>query len=399
MEIFSTMKNSYILLRNNKESTSLSIEQLQEIGLKKTDLIWVECQSMNWRSPFEIAELKNLVSAGSNEDKKNSAEKLISQEVPNHEGLLKKREAGKAWTDPFIKNLEKYSHPEQVILSGLEKKEIDLPANKSSSPGEIKGMYAENPGQREHRKKSVFASQIPERVKKMPLYIGLVLSGALLTLLIKNWENKRPVAEQQTNTLPGRTTDSTATLPKTLDDTSAIRAANITEPDLLIEKSSVNALKQKGSVSGTINLLQKTDATTAAGDSSNNNGEKNTTAVMEIKAKPVTVEDISSKIAIEANDYDVGAFGGIRNLKITLQNGSTYVLDKVTVELKYLNPDGNIIKTEQLYFQNVRPQDAASLEVDKSKRGIKVEYQVTNIECKALTTSQPGLADPNYSTN
>ncbi len=135
-------------------------------------------------------------------------------------------------------------------------------------------------------------------------------------------------------------------------------------------------------------------------DSSNNSGEKNTMQAPEIKVKPVTIKDISSKIALEANHYTVGAFGGIRNLTMTLKNGSKYMLDKVTVELKYLNPEGNIIKTEQLYFRNVRPQDAASLEVDKSKRGVKVEYRVSNIECQSLTSPQPSLTDPrNYSTN
>ena len=113
------MKNSYILLRDNKESNPLTIEELKEIGLKKTDLIWVECQSMDWRSPFEIAELKNLVSASNNDDKKNSTEKLVVQKVPNREDLLKNQKAGKTLTDPDLKNLEKYSHQP---FQGLRKK-------------------------------------------------------------------------------------------------------------------------------------------------------------------------------------------------------------------------------------------------------------------------------------
>ena len=53
--------NSYILLRNNKESSSLSLEDLRKIGLKTSDLIWVECQSVGWRTPQEITELKVLL--------------------------------------------------------------------------------------------------------------------------------------------------------------------------------------------------------------------------------------------------------------------------------------------------------------------------------------------------
>ncbi|MGH2646903.1 MAG: hypothetical protein ACRDE8_05015, partial [Ginsengibacter sp.] len=129
------MKNSYILLRNNKESAALSIEELQEIGLKETDLIWVECQSMDWRSPFEITELKNLVSAGNNEDKKYSREKLISQEVTNQESQVKKKGAEKIWTNTHTRNLEKFSHPERVLIPSL-KEETVFPIYKSDTPAE-----------------------------------------------------------------------------------------------------------------------------------------------------------------------------------------------------------------------------------------------------------------------
>ncbi len=55
--------------------------------------------------------------------------------------------------------------------------------------------------------------------------------------------------------------------------------------------------------------------------------------VADMTVKLPTIADISSKISLEANDYNVGALGGIRNLKMTLLNRSSYMLDKVTVEL------------------------------------------------------------------
>ena len=143
---------------------------------------------------------------------------------------------------------------------------------------------------------------------------------------------------------------------------------------------------KKKSVATTNNIPLKTDAKSETQDISNNNGEKNAKPVTEINVKTVSIEDLSSKIALTASDYNVGLLGGIRNLKMTLQNDSRYTLDKVTVEVKYLNQNGKIISTEQLYFQNVQAGNAASLEVNKSKRGVKVDYQVTNIECKELTS-------------
>lgn len=395
------MKNSYILLRNNKESSALSIEELQEIGLKKTDLIWVECQSMNWRSPFEITELKNLVSAGNDEDKKNGVEKFISREITNDESHTKKKKAGKTWIDPYVRNLEKYSYPERVIVSELKKKEIDFPSNKSFSDREIKVTLPKSQLQREQQNKRVSIIQLPAQIKKIAFYICLMLTGALLTLLIMNLKSERPDFVQHEKVLPIKSTTPVITLSKVVIDTSTIYAANIIKPNLFTEKNSVTTSgEQKRKVMAINNILPKKVATTETRDSSKDSSKQNTKPVTNLILKPVTIEDISSKIALEANNYNVGTFGGIRNLKITLQNGSKCLLDKVTIELKYLNPDGNVIKTEQLYFQNVQPQNEASLAIDKSKRGVKVEYHVTNIECKELTSSQPPMPDHgNYSTN
>jgi len=395
MEISQKMKNSYILLRDKKESTALSIEELQEIGLKKTDLIWVECQSMDWRSPFEIAELKDLISAGNSEDKKNSTGELISQKTPSRGDQLYKKTAVKTRTEHFIKNLEKYGHPVRVILSGSEKKEIDFRSDKNFSPLEIEGRHLTNQGQNEQRSKSAFAFQISKQVKKMALYTGLVLTGALLMLLIMNLKNKKSIVAQQTKAQPEKHAAVPPGLPGFVNDTSAIAASPISEPVSLTEKNSVREVKEhKKRVRDTNNILLIAGATSANQDSSNNKNDKNVKPVADMTVKLPTIADISSKIGLEANDYNVGALGGIRNLKMTLLNRSRYLLDKVTVELRYLNPDGKIIKTEKLYFQNVQPQDITSLQVDKSKRGVKVEYQVTNIECMAISGRQTGLADP-----
>ena len=51
--------NSYILLRNNKESGPFDLAGLQQQALLPTDLIWVECQSVCWLHPYEIKELKS----------------------------------------------------------------------------------------------------------------------------------------------------------------------------------------------------------------------------------------------------------------------------------------------------------------------------------------------------
>ncbi|HEY5464241.1 MAG TPA: hypothetical protein VIJ95_13350 [Hanamia sp.] len=384
------MKNSYILLRNNKESHALSIEELQEIGLKKTDLIWVECQSMAWRSPLEIAELKNFVSASSDNEIKNSPEKLVLKEAPKRERLFKQQNAGETLTDPDIKNLGKYNYPERVIFSGLDKKKIDSRSNSSSSPwGTIKEEQLTNAEQKVHQNNKVFSFLLAERVKKIAFYTGLILTGALLMLLIQDLGSKRTVALQQETPLPEKSPSPTAALPKALNKDSTITATNIEAPGLTSENGLLSTKKeQKKPVKTAHNIPLKTDTNSETQDTSNNNSKKNTPPVTLINVKPVSLEDISSKIALKANDYNVGFFGGIKNLTLTLQNSSKYMLDKVNVELNYLNQNGKIINTEELSFQNIKSGDSQGLHVNKSKRGVKVEYQITHIECKAITSHQ-----------
>ncbi|MBX3241538.1 MAG: hypothetical protein KIT80_11175 [Chitinophagaceae bacterium] len=51
----------YTLLRDNQESGSFTYEELVSKKLRKLDLIWVEGESIVWKYPSEIKELKKYV--------------------------------------------------------------------------------------------------------------------------------------------------------------------------------------------------------------------------------------------------------------------------------------------------------------------------------------------------
>lgn len=56
------MDKIYLLLRNNKQTGPYSVEEIVQMNLKPTDLIWVEGRSAGWRNPIEIDTLKSYVS-------------------------------------------------------------------------------------------------------------------------------------------------------------------------------------------------------------------------------------------------------------------------------------------------------------------------------------------------
>ncbi|MBN8788209.1 MAG: DUF4339 domain-containing protein [Terrimonas sp.] len=57
---------AYLLLRNNKQTGPYSLEELQQMGLKPFDLVWIERKSSAWRYPAEIKELVAYTSSAEN---------------------------------------------------------------------------------------------------------------------------------------------------------------------------------------------------------------------------------------------------------------------------------------------------------------------------------------------
>jgi len=408
------MKNSYILLRNNKESASLYLEDLQKIGLKPTDLIWIECQSVGWRKPQEISELKDLVSENNNQDIKNSTldsledisesfetipskiieKKPVFVEIPHKQEFIEK-ETLKPLTDSLSANMKKYGDPDNSILSTFDTKEIDLKTNYSRPLDEIKEMYVKNLEKKVQRKKYTIEIQLPPQVKKIALYTGLVVTGALMMLLINNTGSKGIASVKPDNKQPETVITAAADQPTELDED----IASTTES---YEKLNFPPEEQNQPVAINKNmLLKKQVEKTESTEINNEKIEKNIKPVTETKAvKSVTPENIASKLALTANDYNVGSFGGIRNLEMTLQNDSKYLLDKVTVEIRYLNPEGIILKTDNIFFQSIQPGDASTIPVNKTKRGVKVNYKITKIESKELVSDKSKTAEPNnYTSN
>jgi hypothetical protein len=101
-------------------------------------------------------------------------------------------------------------------------------------------------------------------------------------------------------------------------------------------------------------------------------------------------KSITKQVSVKSNDYKIVAFGGIRDLQLTVYNDSKYILDNVTVELQYFKPSMEIVKSETLQFRSVSPNGSLTLRVPDTNRGVKVSYKITNI---LSTQSAKELAD------
>ncbi|MCC6288420.1 MAG: DUF4339 domain-containing protein [Chitinophagaceae bacterium] len=56
----------YLLLRNNKQTGPYSLEELQQMGLKPFDLVWIDKKSCAWRYPSEIKDLAPYLPSAEN---------------------------------------------------------------------------------------------------------------------------------------------------------------------------------------------------------------------------------------------------------------------------------------------------------------------------------------------
>ncbi len=95
-------------------------------------------------------------------------------------------------------------------------------------------------------------------------------------------------------------------------------------------------------------------------------------------------------VSVASNDYKRVAFGGIRNLYITVTNNSKYELDNVIVELQYLKPSEEPLRTENIKFKTIAPNASSTIRVADTNRGIKVAYKIINIDSKQNSDAVAG---------
>ncbi len=96
--------------------------------------------------------------------------------------------------------------------------------------------------------------------------------------------------------------------------------------------------------------------------------------------KKVKPKNLKKLVKIENNEYRVGLFGGINNLKLTIENNSDELLDRVVIQIDYLKPNGGIINSDTISAKMIRAQDSKTIDVPDTKRGVKITHKVIKVE-------------------
>lgn len=77
-------------------------------------------------------------------------------------------------------------------------------------------------------------------------------------------------------------------------------------------------------------------------------------------------------------------FGGIRNLKITVQNHSQIFVHEYYLRVKYIQSNGKLFKTEDLYVYDLSPGEKKMIDAPDSKRGTDVDLEEVGVFVKTI---------------
>ena len=434
---------NYLLLRNNKESGPHSLDDLMELGLKPYDLVWVQGKSAAWRYPSEIEELKPFAPQVEEQPfdrfykkqtEEHKQEPLVKQEAqiaPEHEKYIPKKSVfvtmpggqKTAVVKPAFKKEEPVKEdtykpaptPVQQTISVTENP-VAAQVKYSQPLDEIKEMYVKTLYDRKQKiaRKGFWLQSL----KKAAVILSLVAVGLIAGFIIKsNGSAKKEIVKDNTASQTSKATidpQANVLAADTVQQQSKIiqppsggfvnapsqRAEELAEPRPLSRNSQPDNTKPDNVKKEATPPLTKNDPGVAAispgvdmdpatGErsrkvrSETTKGTASTSSSAEVKSFHGN-DHLSGMVTVTSNEYKKVAFGGIRNLELTVANDSKYTLDKVLVELQYLKPSEQPLKTENIEFKSIGPKATSTLRIPDTNRGIKVVYKIINIKSREM---------------
>jgi len=357
-----------------------------------------------------------------------------------HSGSVKITDESKAPTYPDLVNDYNSYQPNNKKIATSDNSELPYSGKQAiaetkyaQSLDDIKDIYVQTLVDR--KRKTAQKKRIMKAVKRGIPFAAVLITGFIMGGLLMNRKNgdgktsqlvltnaAKPVTSQDNKKEPANqavvpVTQTTATLQQPVENpTQSTNApetlAKSTEPkkELKLDKNAspqlpLNVVKKfvakqnettKGEndhAGGTLSKTQNIEADPATGErnkivrsaTENNGAEKENNTASSAKG------NLLRQVNVKGNDYKVGTFGGIHDLQLTVVNNSNFLLDRVMVELQYLKPSQQPLKTSNVQFDNVPPNGSLTLAIPATNRGIKVTYKVINVQSRAAGNDTAGL--------
>lgn len=89
----------------------------------------------------------------------------------------------------------------------------------------------------------------------------------------------------------------------------------------------------------------------------------------------------------------VGILGGIKNLRIRVDNPTKLTFTSIRVLVRYIKDNGGVYKTETMYFNNMGPGDSRTRTAPESPRGTRVSVRIAAYDSPDIP-QKPLSSDP-----
>lgn len=425
------MVTPYLLLRNNKQTGPHTLEELVQLSLQSSDLIWIEGKSTGWRTPQEIVELTPYVPEAAHLIIKSNEERNNIDNQNRRTTNSEKKETAQKETATRIHislpaGIESTSYnggEENAAEDRLEKKaqalftKVHAYSNNQTEQKpdvdtryirpllDIKQEYAAwIDGQKKQKSSPVTKKGVTLVILSIILIIGtFIMASWLARSTGKEQQMKQPVvvATSLPDSLINKKTPADSIISQIkLPDTQVQRIYKSAQENKVnegIDNSKFNVeSKNANSLKPILNVVQSV----AQIDDSPKpafSQEK----ITEIKLLPAPITTGTPVTPYEKNEKEAVPFSQLitvngkerlpgkkedmKNFEVTVHNNSNQVLTVVAVNVFYSGEKGNEPRKETLYFSNIQPKDSSMVIAAGAKKEVSISCQLGLIGSKQGT--------------
>ncbi|MGZ5248031.1 MAG: hypothetical protein ACXWV5_13180 [Flavitalea sp.] len=417
----------FLLLRDNKQTGPYSAADLEEMGLKSYDLIWVDGKSAAWRYPGEIDALKSFAPPVAEQPYDRFYKK---ESEPQHKEIApitsKATEQIPAETEQIPAKHIFVSIPKRKNSSDTEianaKKIFDndhagyLPPVSTTErfPDKSRERLNENVAYipanlitEPTRPSTEFVSGTDEKPQSVitkrnkgfnPVYLmaaALFLFALISVFLFLNYKeqnkqlsrlNEIVLNMQQGEEIKPTTPVYNAVSPVLRQedismDTLGSASLNLIPVERSPEEKAIikKPVFKKAVKPDTIaeEIVVEEQVKTKPDIVANSSGSGRT----------VKRRGSSDQLKITTNDFKVGFLGGISGLQVTLANNGDSPMEKVEVAVEYLSKENKVVKTQVLTFKNIAAGAALTQDVPRVARGISVRCKIGDAQTSESVAS------------
>lgn len=123
--------------------------------------------------------------------------------------------------------------------------------------------------------------------------------------------------------------------------------------------------------------------------------EKRAAAEVLATARRLENMRLAKLLSVQILDYKKGFLGGISNLRVRVDNPTRLTFTSIRIRVSYIKENGDVFSTQNMFFNNIGPNDTRTRTAPESRRGTSVRAQIVAYDSPDI----PDLHPPSSTTD